>query len=123
MRRATVCLTALFCLAGLAFAAEWDGQYRPFSGQYFIYGGALGDTQAPTAKDVKVAFTIEGAAARQMFDAMGPDRTETCDEGSGTRVRHKDEENLSCRRSKEGVYQCNFGFDLRTGKSIGGIIC
>lgn len=123
MRTATVCLTALLCVAGIALAAEWDGQFRKFSGGYFIYGGALGDTQPPTAKDVKVAFSVHGAAAKQMFDAMGPDRQDTCGEGSGMRVRHKDEENLSCRRSKEGVYQCNFGFDLRTGKSIGGIIC
>ena len=68
-------------------------------------------------------FALEGKGARQLFDAIGPDIKDACTEGTGTRVRHKDHERIFCSRSKQGEYACNFGFDLVSGKSIGGIIC
>jgi hypothetical protein len=115
-------LLILVSLAGIAMAAG-DDWYRKFSGTYWIYSGSLGDSGLPTAADKKVGFSLEGKVAKDIFNAIGPDVPDICTEGSGTRVRHKDNGNLSCSRSKEGEYQCNFGFDLRTGKSIGGIIC
>lgn len=115
---------ALGLTALLASAAESSvtGHSR-IEGVYKIYGGGLGDEVMPTAKDKKVMFALEGRAARQIFDAIGPDVKDACTEGSGTRVRHKDHENIFCSRSKKGHYACNFGFDLVTGKSIGGIVC
>ncbi|WP_306393234.1 hypothetical protein [Telluria beijingensis] len=117
--------TALLVLLPLtvgALAAD-DGWYKTFSGTYWIYGGSLGDSGPPTAEDKKIGFSLDGKAAREIFDAIGPDVHDPCTEGSGTRVRHKDDGNLSCSRSAEGEYLCNFGFDLRSGKSIGAIIC
>ena len=121
LSRATVLI--LLALMGTAMATSVDDPFKKFSGTYWIYSGSLGDSGPPTASDKKVGFAIKGNAARELFNALGPDVHDICTEGSGTRVRHKDKEKLSCRRSREGEYQCHFGFDLRTGKGIGGIIC
>ena len=118
----TVVVLGLTTLLASAAEPSVTG-HQKIEGVYKIYGGGLGDEVMPTAKDKKVMFALQGGAARQIFDAIGPDVKDACTEGSGTRVRHKDHENIFCSRSKEGEYACNFGFDLVTGKSIGGIIC
>ena len=110
-------------LAAAAGSDQAPGPHRKLDGVYRVYGGGLGDPVAPTAKDKKVMFSVTGPAARELFDALGPDKKDVCTEGSGTRVRARDNDNLFCMRSAEGEYACNFGFDLRTGKSIGGIVC
>lgn len=107
----------------LAVASDNLEPYKPATASYWLYGGGLGDPIPPKADDKKIAFSVEGEAARHIFDAIGPDKHDACTEGSGTRFRARDHENLSCTRSKEGDYVCNFGFDLVTGKRIGGSIC
>ena len=97
--------------------------HKKISGVYRIYGGELGDPVAPTSKDSKLMVSVDGTMAKELFDAIGPDVKDICTEGSGTRVREKDGGRLSCTRSGEGEYSCNFGFDLRSGKSVGGSIC
>ncbi|MEW7850481.1 hypothetical protein AB2N08_17440 [Massilia aurea] len=107
-----------------AIAADSDpALYQQTAASYRLYGGSLGDPTAPKPNDRKIAFTIEGDAARGIFDAIGPDKRDLCTAGSGMRVRHKDGEKLTCTRSKANNYVCSFGFDLMTGKSIGGGIC
>ncbi|NHZ98927.1 hypothetical protein [Massilia sp. CCM 8734] len=100
-----------------------DTGHKKFSGVYRTYSGGLGDSGPSTPGDAKVMFSIDGEAARDMFNAMGKDVKDTCTEGSGTRVRMKDHQRLVCSRSKQGEYSCNFGFDLKSGKSIGGSVC
>ncbi len=117
---------AMLLLASLSTAEESQNkafEFKPAAVDYAIYGGGLGDPVAPQKSDTKIAFEVKGKLAKSMFDAMGPDVKDVCTEGSGTRVRKKDHENLSCMLTKKGEYFCSFGFDLRTGKSIGGIIC
>lgn len=97
--------------------------HTKFVGVYRIYGGGLGDPLEPTVRDTKIMFAVQGQVARSMFEAMGPDARDACTNGSGLRVRTKDKENLVCIRTKKGDYSCNFGFDLKTGKSIGGSLC
>jgi hypothetical protein len=92
-------------------------------GVYKTYSRGLGDPGPATVKDTKIMFSIGGKAARQMFEATGPDVEDFCTEGTGTRIRKKDKENIVCSRTQKGEYTCNFGFDLKTGKSIGGIVC
>lgn len=114
----------IFLLASPAIASDTDpGPYLQAAASYRIYGGGLGDPTAPKPNDKKVAFSIEGPAARQIFDAIGPDQRDSCTEGSGMRVRHKDHEHLTCTLRKKNDYVCSFRFDLVTGKSIGGSIC
>lgn len=122
-RLRSVAAVALFALGASALAYEWTYEHKPLRGVYATYGGGLGDPWKPTQKDHKIMFSIDGQAAKAMFDGMGPDVKEICSPEDGNRVRKRDGERLYCMRSKQGAYQCNFGFDLRTGKSIGGIIC
>lgn len=114
-------IVALPCFA-IARAPE-QGSHKKMVGSYRVYGGALGDPLPPSAADKKIMFSIEGSAAREMFDAIGPDVKDACTDQTGIRSRQRDHENLSCQRSAKGEYSCNFGFDLRSGKSIGGIVC
>ena len=113
-------LALLLCISTHSMADEsWQMKHKQITGVYAIYGGSLCDPIAPTAKDRKIMFSVKGKTAREMFDAIGPDVKDACTEGAGIRIRKKDDENLSCIKSERGEYSCNFGFDLRTGKSIG----
>jgi hypothetical protein len=107
----------------MGVAVSDPGPYKKATADYRIYSGSLGDPIAPKPGDKKIAFSIEGTAAKDLFDAIGPDKRDECTAGSGDRVRHRDKENLSCIRTREGAYSCSFGFDLQTGKSIGGSLC
>ncbi|MGZ8901636.1 MAG: hypothetical protein ACXW3Z_16210 [Limisphaerales bacterium] len=122
-RERLLVVVGLSVLAAGALAYEWTYQHKPLKGVYATYGGGLGDPWQPTQTDHKIMFSIEGPAAKAMFDGMGPDAKEICSPVDGDRIRKRDGEKLYCMRSKRGEYQCNFGFDLRTGKSVGGIIC
>ena len=113
----------LFIAALSAFAFEWKYEHRPVSGVYADFGGGVGDPYRPTKDDHKIMFAIDGPGAKAMFEGMGPDVKEICSPEPGERVRTRDGGRLYCVRSPKGEYQCNFGFDLRTGKSIGGIVC
>lgn len=114
----------IFLLTSPVIAADNDpGPYLQAAASYRIYGGGLGDPTAPSLNDKKVAFSVEGAVAKQIFDAIGSDQRDPCTEGSEIRVRHKDHEHLTCTLSKKNEYACSFGFDLVSGKSIGGSIC
>ena len=119
-------LTILFSLLVAAFsviAGEWVFSYHPASAKYAIYGNSLGEPVKPSIDDSKIAFEVTGSAAKEIFDAIAPDRPDQCSSEKGTRFRSRDDEKLSCVRSKKGEYSCYFGFDLKSGKSIGGSIC
>lgn len=117
-------LFVLFAFSAPALSGtETTTGHTPLSGVYRVYGGGIVDSIAPDRKDSKIMFAVRGQVARDMFSAMGPDVPDECTAGSGTRVRTKDNGKLWCSRSKLGEYSCNFGFQLRTGKSIGGIAC
>jgi len=112
---------ALLSLAYAADPAHWPAPYRPFKGEYAIYSDDLGDQQAPTRHDRKLSFIVEGAPAKEIFNAMPPDDKETCSTEKGARSRSK--ESVWCTFNPVDGYACYFGFDLRTGKSIAGGIC
>jgi hypothetical protein len=117
-------LASMAALSVLAYATEqanWPAPYRSFKGQYAIYSGELGDQQAPTQADRKLSFIVEGAAAKDIFNAMPPDDKQTCSGEKGARSRSK--ANVWCTFNTGDGYTCYFGFDLRTGKSIAGGIC
>ncbi len=104
-------------------ATEWEPARKPISGDYIIYSGYLGDMSSPQEGKKKLAIEISGRAARDIFNSIGPDIRDACGAGNGVRIREKDDGNLTCIRREKGEYSCHFGFDLKTGKSIGGIIC
>lgn len=113
----------LLLLAKLVYATSWSELRQPLSGEYIIYSGELGDMLPPQAGKKKLAVKISGRAAKDIFNSIGPDDPHACGADNGVRIREKDDGALSCMRSEKGEYSCNVGFDLRTGKSIGGILC
>lgn len=122
MRSSRYLLGAL-CLVTAAAAATWEYKELPLEGTYVTYGGSLADPLLPSRDDHKIRFSITGPAAKEMFDGIAPDVKEICSPQPGERVRKKAGEKLYCQRSAQGRYQCYFGFDLKSGASIGGIVC
>jgi len=99
----------------------WDWVLKTTEARYVIYGGGLGDAYAPAPGDTHVAFYVRGAAAKEIFATMGPDKKSECGIEKGGRIREKD--HIACRYRPSDGYQCDFGFDLTSGKSIGASIC
>ena len=122
-RRLGLLLVTLVVPVAAAVAAEWVLSYRPAAVEYAVYGGGLGDPVKPDGRDAKVAFEVTGRAAQELFAAMGPDRDDRCGAEPGVRFSSRDGDRLACQRSAAGEFRCQFGFDLITGKSIGGSIC
>lgn len=102
-------------------AHTWRFSYQPVTGHYGIYGGGLADPLPPTKKDQRIAFWIEGKAAKQLFDAMGPDLRNTCGVEGENRLRQR--AHVSCSYHPRHSHHCDFGFDLLSGHSIGGSTC
>jgi hypothetical protein len=122
MRKIVAILVLLTCGAGLARSAQlWKFEYRPFKGEYHVYGGTLGEETEPTKRSRNIAYHVSGPVAQQMFDAMGPDLKDVCGAEGGQRIRQRAE--VSCSFHPKDGYSCSFGFDLITGRSIAGIQC
>ena len=127
MKKNIAFVMALAALTSLAYAeikTTWDGSYTAFKGRYLIYSGDLGEQQQPTRNDRKAAFVVEGALAKELFDAIGPDLKDACGVMAGLRVRQRG--HVDCTFDKQhqaAPYTCHFGLDLKTGKSIPGSIC
>lgn len=122
MKTILIALVLLACGELLAQNKQtWEFVFRPLTGHYAIYGGGLGDPVAPSKVDKKIAISINGPAARQMFQSMGPDLKEVCGAENGNRIRQRAE--VSCAYHSGAGYQCDFGIDLVTGNSIGGSVC
>lgn len=102
-------------------AEAWSLEYKPFKGMYWLYSGSLTERDAPTRTDRKISISITGPAAKEMFDSMYPDSKPTCSNQKGDRDRRKG--NIYCTYSPREGYTCAVGFDLRTGRSIEGIVC
>ena len=121
----TFAMVAVLTIAGSlsTVAANWSFMYRPAATKYVIYGAGLGDPVAPSKKDAKVAFEITGGAAKDIFEAIGPDKPDQCAPTAGVRFRSKDDDKLACLRSPTGQYSCSFGFNLNSGKSTISSIC
>lgn len=111
------------CLLPSANAEGWSFTYAPAAAKYIKFGGDLGDPVAPTQKDTKIAFEVDGAAAKDIFEAIGPDKKDICGATPNTRFRSRDGGRVACVKNARGEYSCYFGFDLQSGKSIGGSIC
>lgn len=120
----------LAVLSGVLLAkganAVWDYSNRSFVGRYALYGGHLGeDARAPESGDRKVAFSVKGRAAQEIYDAIGPSGGQrataerACPERPEITLRERDA--LVCRRHLKEGHWCTFGFDLSTGLSTWGV--
>lgn len=96
---------------------------KKFTGEYSIYSGGIGDPQKPIPNQNKIAIEVNGLMAKEIFDSIGPDIPDVCSANADLRIRKKDNGALSCYRGTKGEYRCHIGFDLKNGKSIGGVVC
>lgn len=62
---------------------------KPLKAEYTIYSGELGNEQAPSKSDRKLAIEINGPAAKDIFDSLYPDAKVTCSGEQGERLRSK----------------------------------
>jgi len=112
---------AMFTLAHASDTPASPAPYLALKGTYSVYSGELGNQTAPTRRDRKVSFIIEGKAAKDIFDAIASDDKLTCSGNKGARSRTKG--SMWCTYEPGEGYTCYFGVDLSTGKSIAGGIC
>ena len=88
IRTITGLLLGSCCAFSLVHAADpiagWQSLGRAI---YAVHGGTLADRQVPTQRDRKLSIVIDGPAAREIFDSIGPDMPETCSGEKGGRTR------------------------------------
>jgi hypothetical protein len=108
----------------IAYAADWSGAWRPLQASYTIYSGELAEREPPTATERTMAIAVEGPAAKEIFDSIGPDLHPTCSQGKGDRERRK--RGVDCIYEPLGApkgYRCWIGINLRTGESTPTVSC
>ena len=113
------CALALLPLAQAIEKVE-EGRYlaKPLKGDYYVYGGSIGDSTPPTKKDRKLSLMLTGVLAKELFDQIGPDAKDFCSVGPDYRERSRGD--LTCTWTKDHEYWCYLGLDVPTGKSIRG---
>lgn len=124
MKKMLGCLLAVAAGVVLASDATLDS-WHTINARYTIFSGlTLADSEAPTQTDRKLAIFVEGAAAKEIFDSIGPDAVPVCRQEKGDRERAK--EGVQCTYTAGGKnkgYDCWIGINLRTGKSIATVSC
>lgn len=114
--------TFAFATSSAQDKAVYAAPAKPLTAEYTIYSGALGDEQAPTREDRKLAIEVTGKAAKEIFDSLYPDvQGVSCSDEKGERLRRKGR--VWCAYSPSGGYRCFLGVNLRTGESISGGSC
>lgn len=127
-RAATV---AALCLLPSAHAHDSpkdpSGLWKPLPAIYKIHSGAVADRTPATQTDRSLTVNINGAAAKEIFDSIGPDTPNQCGSEPGERNRRK--KGVWClysaqdAHSKEGPYRCWIGIDLLSGQSTVAVSC
>lgn len=116
-------ISALLLLPFAHAAEKEEGRFmaKPLKGDYYVYGGSIEDKTPPTSKDRKLSLMLTGPLAKELFDHIGPDLKDAC--GAGPDHRERNRGDLICLWTKEYGYACYVGIDVRTGKSMVGVIC
>ena len=117
-----------FSLAGAAdLKGDPSGLWKTFPGIYKIHSGIVADRTPPVGKDRKLTILVDGKAAREIFDSIGPDVQPTCSGDQHSRDRRR--EGIYCTfdaedvKSKNGPYRCWIGMNLVTGKAEINVSC
>lgn len=113
-----ILILAIALLSLTAYAAE----YKPLVGSYSIAGKTLYDPPANEAHNTHIYFSLDGKAARDLYESMKTKAIPNACTDDGSLSKRAGE--MQCTRSKDGKeYQCWFGIDLRTQKIVNGAIC
>ena len=128
MRKLACVAAALLAVASSALFAQSSDSFKPLKGaEYIIFSGTyINEPEPPSKTDRKLTIVIEGKAAKEIFDEIGPDQRHNCNPEKGDRQRVKG--GVECRytaadKPGSGSYQCWVGMDLKTGKSEHTIGC
>lgn len=104
-----------------------SGLWKSVPAIYKIHSGIVADRTAPTAKDRKLTVHIDGKAAKDLFDSIGPDVPLTCGSEKGARERRR--KGIYCAydpqevNAKSGPYLCWIGMNLVTGEAETTVSC
>jgi hypothetical protein len=131
MRVATWLIFGAVSALSLSHAADLSndpsGLWKKFPGIYKIHSGTVADRTPPTRKDRKLTVLVDGAAARDIFDSIGPDLPSTCSADQGDRERRR--RGIFCSydakdvKAKNGPYRCWVGVNLVTGEAENNVSC
>lgn len=96
-------------------------------GMHKIHSGSVADRAQPTATDRMLTVLIDGKAAKEVFDLIGPDVQPVC---SGVdRDRDRRRKGIYCTYSAEDAktkdcpYRCWIGINLVTGSTETTVSC
>ena len=126
-RGSLVAMLAL-CLAGAAAGAD-EAQSPPPPEErnarinYLIYSLEIGDPAMPTNRDAKVRIGLKDKAAKDLYQHLAPIPFDGCGVAPGTRVRGTPNGKVVCVRSAKAEYWCSIAVDLKTGESVGAMVC
>lgn len=104
-----------------------SGLWKPLPAIYKIHSGIVADRTPPTVSERRLTVLVDGKAAKDVFNSIGPDFPETCSGEKGDRHRRK--KGVVCsytaqdEGTKDGPYRCWIGVNLRTGDTVSTISC
>lgn len=104
------------------------GLWKSLQGaMYKIHSGSVADRAPPTTADRMLTVLIDGKAAKEVFDSIGPDVQPVC---SGVdRDRDRRRKGIYCTysaedaKTKDGPYRCWIGVNLVTGSAETTVSC
>lgn len=108
-------------------SADPAGLWKLLPATYKIHSGIVADLTPPTVSERRLTVLVDGKAAKDVFESIGPDFPETCSGEKGDRHRRK--KGIVCSYTaqdvgtKDSAYRCWIGINLRTGDTVSTISC
>lgn len=115
------------CVSAADLSGDPSGLWKSVPAIYKIHSGIVADRTSPTTKDRKLTIHIDGKAAKELFDSIGPDVPLTCGSEKGERERRR--KGIYCAYDPQGVsaksgpYLCWVGMNLVTGDAETTVSC
>lgn len=121
--------TAAFSLAHAADpSSDPYGLWKPLKGaMYKVHAGVVADRAPPTATERMLTVLVDGKAAKEVFDSIGPDVQLVCSGMNGDRDRRR--KGIYCTyhaedaTTKDGPYRCWIGTNLVSGEAETTVTC
>jgi len=77
----------------------------------------------PTNRDAKIRIGLKDKAAKDLYQHLAHIPFDGCGVAPGTRVRGTPNGKVVCVRSAKAEYWCSIAVDLKTGESVGAMVC
>lgn len=112
----------LIIMLAAFFTNVCASEYQPLTGNYAIAGKTLYDPPSDEAKDSHMYFSLDGKAARDLYDSMKVKAVR--DQCTGDVSMSKRVGGIQCTRSNDGKeHRCWFGIDLKNQRIVSGNVC